>query len=134
MALAWWLVPCLPFPGLQHIYFLFTVRLKNEPVGVFLAWRSVHILFFFIWQCDVFGVFFLLEVVVMIFLWNNYLAILTFHLFVSVLMRNGFYTAICDQVCRWLVDLWFSQVLQELAEKLPKITTDTNTPYLTLAT
>ena len=27
MALAWWLVPCLPFPGLRHIYFLFTVRL-----------------------------------------------------------------------------------------------------------
>ena len=27
MALAWWLVPCLPFPGLPHIYFLFTVRL-----------------------------------------------------------------------------------------------------------
>jgi hypothetical protein len=25
MALAWWLVPCLPFPGLPHIYFLFTV-------------------------------------------------------------------------------------------------------------
>ena len=25
MALAWWLVPCLPFPGLLHIYFLFTV-------------------------------------------------------------------------------------------------------------
>ena len=28
MALAWWLVPCLPFPGLLHIYFLFTVRLR----------------------------------------------------------------------------------------------------------
>jgi hypothetical protein len=28
MALAWWLVPCLPFPGLQHIYFLFTVWLR----------------------------------------------------------------------------------------------------------
>jgi hypothetical protein len=27
MALAWWLVPCLPIPGLRHIYFLFTVRL-----------------------------------------------------------------------------------------------------------
>jgi hypothetical protein len=25
MALAWWLVPCLPFQGLPHIYFLFTV-------------------------------------------------------------------------------------------------------------
>ena len=37
MALAWWLVPCLPFPGLPHIYFLFTVRHTNERVGVFLA-------------------------------------------------------------------------------------------------
>ena len=27
VALAWWLVPCLPFPGLLHIYFLFTARL-----------------------------------------------------------------------------------------------------------
>ena len=42
MAMAWWLVPCLPFPGLSHIYFLFTVRLTNERVGVFLAWRSVQ--------------------------------------------------------------------------------------------
>ena len=42
MALAWWLVPCLPFPGLPHIYFLFTVRLTNERVGVFLARRSVQ--------------------------------------------------------------------------------------------
>jgi hypothetical protein len=40
--LAWWLVPCLPFPGLPHIYFLFTVRLTNERVWVFLAWRSVQ--------------------------------------------------------------------------------------------
>ena len=37
MALAWWLVPCLPFPRLPHIYFLFTVRLTNEQVGVFLS-------------------------------------------------------------------------------------------------
>jgi hypothetical protein len=44
MALAWWLVPCLPFPGLPHIYFLFTVRLTNERVRVFLAWRSVQYL------------------------------------------------------------------------------------------
>ena len=42
MALAWWLVPCLPFPGLPHIYFLFTVRLLNERVGVFLARRSLQ--------------------------------------------------------------------------------------------
>jgi hypothetical protein len=42
LALAWWLVPCLPFPGLPHIYFLFAVRLTNERVGVFLARRSVQ--------------------------------------------------------------------------------------------
>ena len=42
MALAWWLVLCLPFPGLPHIYFLFTVWLTNERVGVFLARRSVQ--------------------------------------------------------------------------------------------
>jgi hypothetical protein len=49
MALAWWLVPCLPFPGLPHIYFLFTLRLTNERVGVFLARCSVqhNILFCF---------------------------------------------------------------------------------------
>jgi hypothetical protein len=28
MAFAWWLVPCLPFPGLPHIYFLFTSYLE----------------------------------------------------------------------------------------------------------
>ena len=28
MALAWWLVQCLPFPGLPHICFPFTVRLE----------------------------------------------------------------------------------------------------------
>jgi hypothetical protein len=44
MALAWWLVPCLPFPGLPHIYFLFTVWITNERVGVFLARRSVQYL------------------------------------------------------------------------------------------
>ena len=42
MALAWWLVPCLPFPGLLHIYFLFTVRLTHERVGVFIARHSVQ--------------------------------------------------------------------------------------------
>ena len=40
--LAWWLVPCLPFPGLPHIYFLFTVWLTNERVEVFLARCSVQ--------------------------------------------------------------------------------------------
>ena len=47
MALAWWLVRCLPFPGLSHIYFLFTVRLTNERVGVFLARRSLQHLVLF---------------------------------------------------------------------------------------
>ena len=42
VALAWWLVPCLPFPCLPHIYFLFTVGITNERVGVFLARRSVQ--------------------------------------------------------------------------------------------
>jgi hypothetical protein len=42
MALAWWIVPCLSFPGLPHIYFLFTVGLTNERVGVFLARRSMQ--------------------------------------------------------------------------------------------
>ena len=48
MALTWWLAPCLPFPGFPHIYFLFTVRLTNERVGVFLARRSVqHLVFLY---------------------------------------------------------------------------------------
>ena len=42
VALAWWLVPGLSFPDLPHIYFLFTVWLTNERVGVFLARRSVQ--------------------------------------------------------------------------------------------
>jgi hypothetical protein len=51
MALAWWLVPCLPFPGIPHIYFLFTVQLTNERVGVFLARRSVqHLVLLAIWR------------------------------------------------------------------------------------
>jgi hypothetical protein len=76
VALAWWLVPCLPFPGLPHIYFLFTVRLRifhvftafsgnecwdiykfdtNERVGVFLAWRSVqHLVFLSKFQIHVY--------------------------------------------------------------------------------
>ena len=53
MALAWWLVPCLPFPGLLHlsIFHVFTAFSGNEcwdiykfdtnkRVGVFLARRS----------------------------------------------------------------------------------------------
>jgi hypothetical protein len=28
MAFAWWIVPCLPFPVLPHIYFLFTAWLR----------------------------------------------------------------------------------------------------------
>jgi hypothetical protein len=47
MALAWWLVPCLPFPGLLHIYFLFTVWLRifhvcRLRVGVCLARQRVQ--------------------------------------------------------------------------------------------
>ena len=39
-----------PFPGLPHIYFLFTVRLTNERVGVFLARRSMqHLIVFDMW-------------------------------------------------------------------------------------
>ena len=49
MALEWWLVPYLPFPGLPHIYFLFTVRLTNERVGVFLARRSMQHLVY-VWK------------------------------------------------------------------------------------
>jgi hypothetical protein len=56
MVLAWWLVPCLPFPGLPHIYFLFTVRLTNEWVGVFLARRSVQhlvaVILYVQWSCN----------------------------------------------------------------------------------
>jgi hypothetical protein len=37
VALVWWLVPCLPFPGLPHIYFLFTVRLR-----IFHVCRNVN--------------------------------------------------------------------------------------------
>jgi hypothetical protein len=37
MALAWWLVQCLPFPGLPHIYFLFTVRLNKWTSGGILS-------------------------------------------------------------------------------------------------
>jgi hypothetical protein len=36
MALAWWFVPCLPFPGLSHIYFLFTVRLRIFHVCIYV--------------------------------------------------------------------------------------------------
>jgi hypothetical protein len=56
VAFVWWIVQCISFPGLPHIYFLFTMRLKfsgnecwdiykfdtNERVGVFLARRSVQ--------------------------------------------------------------------------------------------
>jgi hypothetical protein len=33
MALAWWLVPCLPFPGLPHIYFLLPCDLQMNVWG-----------------------------------------------------------------------------------------------------
>jgi hypothetical protein len=38
---------CVSFPGLPHIYFLFTVRFTNERVGVFLARHSVQYLVVF---------------------------------------------------------------------------------------
>jgi hypothetical protein len=59
MALAGWLVPCLPFPGLPHIYFLFTVRLTNEWVGVFLARRGVqHLVITFSDLVKEFGIYY----------------------------------------------------------------------------
>jgi hypothetical protein len=59
MALAWWLVPCLPFPGLPQIYFLFTVRLTNEWVGVFLARRGVqHLVITFSDLVKEFGIYY----------------------------------------------------------------------------
>jgi hypothetical protein len=89
MAFAWWIVPCLPFPGLRHIYlefFMFAViktrarcfRLvcdpfsgnecwdiykfdTNERVGVFLAWRSMQHLV----------VVFLQLIFNFLFCWNN---------------------------------------------------------------
>jgi hypothetical protein len=33
-----WLVPCLPFPGLLHIYFLFTVWLENFSCFYVIFW------------------------------------------------------------------------------------------------
>ena len=54
MALAWWLVPCLPFPGLPHIYFLFTVRLRIFHVCRHENFRNSYLSFywkkwFYIW-------------------------------------------------------------------------------------
>ena len=54
MALVWWLVPCLPFPGLPHIYFLFTVRLRIFHVCRNVNFRNRYLIFywkkwFYIW-------------------------------------------------------------------------------------
>ena len=54
MALAWWLVPCLPFPGLPHIYFLFTARLRIFHVCRSEIFRNRYLSFywkkwFYIW-------------------------------------------------------------------------------------
>ena len=59
MALAWWLVPCLPFPGLPHIYFLFTVRLRIFHVCRNENFRNSYLSFyrkkwFYIWYMDIF--------------------------------------------------------------------------------
>ena len=50
MALAWWLVPCLPFPGLPHIYFLFTVRLRIVHVCRNENFRNSYLNFY--WKKD----------------------------------------------------------------------------------
>ena len=54
MALAWWLVPCLPFPGLLHIDFLFTVWLRIFHVCCNENFRNRYLSFywkklFYIW-------------------------------------------------------------------------------------
>jgi hypothetical protein len=54
MALAWWLVPCLPFPGLPHIFFLFTARLRIVHVCRNENFRNRYLSFywkkwFYIW-------------------------------------------------------------------------------------
>ena len=61
MALAWWLVPCLPFPGLPHIYILFTMLLTNERVGVFLARRNVQHLVLYCYTDPIFCFLFLVS-------------------------------------------------------------------------
>jgi hypothetical protein len=55
MALTWWLVLCLPFPGLPHIYFLFTVRLRIFHVCRNENFRNSYLSFywkkwFYIWK------------------------------------------------------------------------------------
>ena len=54
MALAWWLVLCLPFPGLPHIYSLFTVWLRIFHVCRNENFRNSYLSFywkkwFYIW-------------------------------------------------------------------------------------
>ena len=54
MAFAWWLVPCLPFPGIPHIYFLCTVRLRIFHVCRNENFRNSYLSFywkkwFYIW-------------------------------------------------------------------------------------
>ena len=65
MALAWWLVPCLPFPGLPHIYLLFTVWLRIFHVCHNENFRNSYLSFywkkwFYIWYmalaCDLYRV------------------------------------------------------------------------------
>jgi hypothetical protein len=61
VALAWWPVPCLPFPGLPHIYFLFTVRLRifhvcrNENFRNRYLSLTIIVQTFFSWHCIVVG-------------------------------------------------------------------------------
>jgi hypothetical protein len=51
MALAWWLVLCLPFPGLPHIYFLFTVRLRIVHVCRKENFRNSYLSFYYGYWC-----------------------------------------------------------------------------------
>jgi hypothetical protein len=60
VALARWLVPCLPFPGLPHIYFLFTARLRIFHVCRNENFRNSYLSFyweilFYIWYMAMHG-------------------------------------------------------------------------------
>ena len=63
MALAWWIVPCLSFLGLPHIYFLFTVRLRifhvcrNENFrNSYLSFYWKKWFYFWLWHGDFYRV------------------------------------------------------------------------------
>jgi hypothetical protein len=65
MALAWWLVLCLPFSGLPHIYFLFTARLRifhichNENFRnryLSFYWKKWFYIWYMVWHGDLYCV------------------------------------------------------------------------------